>query len=129
MKEFAASYTAAWCSQEPARVAAHFAEDGSLRINENPPSTGRDEISATAESFMKELPDMVLTMNELLRRGDRYVYRWTLDGTNSGPEGNGNVVHISGYEEWTIDSDGLIESSQGHMDLEDYQRQLTGTLP
>lgn len=126
MNEFAVSYTKAWSSQNPASVAAHYAEDGSLRINDNEPSVGRDQLEATAKSFMTELPDLVLTMDDLSFDGERYIYRWTLDGTNSGPGGTGNTVHISGFEEWSINSDGLIQSSQGHMDLEDYARQLAG---
>ena len=126
MNDFALSYTKAWSSQNPASVAAHYAEDGSLRINDNEPSVGRDQLEATAKSFMIELPDMVLTMDDLSFDGARYIYRWTLDGTNSGPGGTGNAVHISGYEEWLINSDGLIQSSQGHMDLDDYARQLAG---
>ncbi len=61
MNDFALSYTSAWSSQDPARVAAHYAENGSLRINENEPSVGRDQLEATATSFMTELPDMMLT--------------------------------------------------------------------
>lgn len=126
MREFALSYTRAWSSQDPASVAAHYAVDGSLQINQNTPSVGRDQLEATARGFMTELPDMVLTMDELVAEGDRYIYRWTLDGTNTGPGGGGHPVHISGYEEWTIDSDGLILKSQGYMDLDDYARQLAG---
>jgi predicted ester cyclase len=126
MREFALSYTRAWSSQDPASVAAHYAANGSLQINQNMPSVGRDQLEATARSFMTELPDLALTMDELVAEGDRYIYRWTLDGTNTGPGGGGHAVHISGYEEWTIDSDGLILKSQGHMDLDDYARQLAG---
>jgi predicted ester cyclase len=126
MREFALSYTRAWSSQDPASVAAHYAEDGSLQINQNTPSVGRDELEATARGFMTELPDMVLSMDDLAIDGDRYIYRWTLDGTNTGPAGSGHSVHISGYEEWTINSDGRILKSQGHMDMDDYARQLSG---
>jgi predicted ester cyclase len=126
MREFALGYTRAWSSQDPASVAAHYAEDGSLQINQNTPSVGRDELEATARGFMTELPDMVVTMDDLAIDGDRYIYRWTLDGTNTGPGGGGHSVHISGYEEWTIDSDGRILKSQGHMDMDDYARQLSG---
>ena len=31
---------------------------------------------------------------------------------------------ISGYEEWTIDADGLIAASSGHYDEAEYRRQL-----
>jgi len=36
--DFATDYTAAWCSQQPIRVAEHFAENGSLKINDGAPS-------------------------------------------------------------------------------------------
>ena len=29
-----------------------------------------------------------------------------------------------GYEEWTIDDDGLITASSGHYDADEYARQL-----
>jgi hypothetical protein len=34
LREFGKKYTAAWCSQNPASVAAYFAENGSLQINQ-----------------------------------------------------------------------------------------------
>jgi nuclear transport factor 2 (NTF2) superfamily protein len=129
VREFALSYTEAWSSQDPASVAAHYSESGSLQINDNEPSVGRDQLEATARSFMNELPDLVLTMDDLSYDGERYNYRWTLDGSNTGPGGTGNTVHISGYEEWTLGPDGLIQRSQGHMDLNDYARQLAGESP
>jgi hypothetical protein len=52
-------------------------------------------------------------------------YHWTLVGTNTGPGGTGNRVRISGYEEWTISPHGLIASSLGHFDEDEYARQLT----
>lgn len=75
MNAFAMSYTRAWSSGDPASVASHFSKDGSLRINQNPPSIGRDALTATARSFMTELPDMVLHMDGLDRKGDRFIYR------------------------------------------------------
>lgn len=124
MTDFATRYTAAWSSQNAASVAEFFAEDGSLQINDGIPSVGRAAITSTAQSFMTALPDMVLTMDEISVEGNQAIYRWTLDGTNTGPGGTGNSIHISGYEEWTFGSDGLIKMSRGHMDEAEYQRQL-----
>lgn len=124
LKDFGTRYTSAWNSQTASRVAEFFAEDGSLQINEGVPSVGRSAITSTAQSFMTALPDMVLTMDEVSILGDRVVYRWTLVGTNTGPGGTGNAVHVSGYEEWTFGPDGLIAKSLGHMDEAEYQRQL-----
>lgn len=130
LTEFATRYTAAWCSQDPARVAAFFAENGALKINDGEPSVGRAAITATARSFMTALPDMVLVMDSLGRSGERVTYHWTLTGTNTGPGGTGNAVHISGFEEWLFGPDGLIAHSQGHMDEAEYGRQLAaGATP
>lgn len=124
MRDFATRYTAAWCGQDPASVAAFFADGGSLKINDGEPSVGRAAISEAARSFMTAFPDMVVEMDALERRGDGYIYRWTLKGTNTGPGGTGAKVRISGHEEWTIGPDGLIEASLGHFDADDYDRQL-----
>jgi predicted ester cyclase len=124
LREFATRYTAAWCSQNPDSVAGFFAEGGSLKINEAPPTVGRAAIAEDARSFMTALPDMVLTMDGISVDGNQVIYRWTLSGTNNGPGGTGNKVLISGYEEWTIGEDGLIVESRGHFDEAEYARQL-----
>lgn len=124
LKELARRYTAAWCSQNAASVAAFFAEDGSLTINDGAPSLGRPAITAAAQGFMTAFPDMLVAMDDVSIRGHQTVYHWTLTGTNTGPGGTGRAVRISGYEEWTIGQDGLIAESKGHFDAADYQRQL-----
>jgi ketosteroid isomerase-like protein len=124
MKSFATRYTAAWCSQDPASVATFFAVNGSLKINDGAPSVGRTAITEAARGFMRDFPDLVVEMDGLDRKGDSYIYRWTLIGTNTGPGGTGNKVRIGGYEEWTIGADGLIAGSLGHFDAADYRRQL-----
>lgn len=124
LRNFATRYTAAWCSQDAARVAAFFAEGASLQINEGKPAIGRDAITADAQGFMTAFPDLVVTMDGLSIDGNRAVYRWTLTGANTGPGGSGNPVRISGYEEWTLGPDHLIAESKGHFDAADYQRQL-----
>jgi uncharacterized protein (TIGR02246 family) len=124
MRQFAERYTAAWCSQRPESVAAHYAENGSLTINDGEPSVGRAAIAEAARSFMTAYPDMVVKLDRLERLGDGYRYHWTFTGTNSGPGGAGAKVHISGYEEWTIGADGLIAKSLGRYDAADWDRQL-----
>lgn len=124
LAEIAAAYTAAWCSQDPARVAAYFAEDGSLTINGGDPAIGREAIAASARAFMTAFPDLVVTMDRLQVNGESAVYHWTLAGTNTGPGGTGQVVRISGHEAWTIGATGLIERSLGHFDAVEYARQI-----
>lgn len=121
--EFATRYTTAWCSQDPRRVAAFFAQDGSLSVN-GMVAEGRDAITAVAAGFMSAFPDMLLTMDSLDIGRDATVYHWTLAGTHTGPSGTGNAVRISGYEKWVIGKEGLIAQSLGHFDEEEYRHQL-----
>jgi NAD(P)-dependent dehydrogenase (short-subunit alcohol dehydrogenase family) len=124
LREFAKLYTAAWCSQSPARVAAFFSESGSLKINEAAPAVGREAITAAAQGFMTAFPDMIVSMDAAILERGAAVYRWTLTGRNTGPGGTGNAVRISGHEEWRFGPDGLIAESKGHFDEAEYQRQL-----
>jgi SnoaL-like polyketide cyclase len=122
--DFARRYTEAWCSQDPASVAAHYAAEGSLTINGGTPSVGRAAITETAQSFMAAFPDMQVIMDDLAIEDEGTEYRWTLVGTNTGPGGTGNRVRIGGYEEWTMGDDGLIVASLGHYDQAEYDRQI-----
>ena len=123
--EFAARYTAAWSSQDAARVASFYSTDGSLKINDGGHSVGREAITTAAQEFMTAFPDMVVQMDSLRLSPDAVEYHWTLIGTNTGPGGTGKAVRFSGYEEWTIGDDGLIAASKGHFDEAEYRRQLT----
>jgi uncharacterized protein (TIGR02246 family) len=126
LNDFAIRYTAAWCSQNAASVAAFFAPDGSLTINVGLPSVGRAAITEAAQSFMTAFPDLRVILERIVERGDRTEYHWTLIGTNSGPGGTGNRVRISGVESWRFGADGLIAESRGQFDSADYMRQLAG---
>jgi predicted ester cyclase len=122
--DLARRYTAAWCSQDPASVAAHYAPDGSLTINDGPASVGRAAITDAAQGFMTAFPDMQVLMDDLVAKDGGIEYHWTLIGTNTGPGGTGNRVRFTGFEEWTIGDDGLIAESKGHFDQAEYERQL-----
>jgi len=126
MREFARRYTAAWCSRDPASVARFFSSDGSLKINDSETAVGRPAITEVARGFMTAFPDIQVLMDGLESRGDRFAYRWTLVGTNTGPGGTGRPVRVSGFEEWRMGEDGLIRESLGHFDNQEYQRQLEG---
>lgn len=130
LQAFASNYTAAWCSQNPAAVAAHFSPTGSLTINGSA-STGRAAITAAAQSFMSAFPDLQVLMDNLIIHENteatddtHATYHWTLTGTNTGPNGTGHRVRISGYEEWRFGPDNLIATSNGHFDAAAYQHQL-----
>jgi uncharacterized protein (TIGR02246 family) len=124
LRDFAMRYTAAWCSQDAARVAACYSPDGSLNVNGAAPAVGRSAIAEVAQGFMTAFPDMQVVMDDIVLEGDRATYHWTLAGTNTGPGGTGQRVRISGYEMWEFGADGLIAKSDGHFDAASYQHQL-----
>jgi hypothetical protein len=151
LKNFAKRYVNAWCSQNPNKVGACFAENGSITVNDGPPAVGRAAIAEIARGFMRDFPDMVVTMDKLVRDEEGTKFHWTLTGTNTGPGGAGKRVRISGYELWKIDNgaggsratwtgkpervdepggesinNGLIAESKGHFDGAEYERQLRG---
>ena len=124
LREFASRYTAAWCSQDAVSVAAFFAPGGSLTINGGTPSVGRSAITEAAQGFMTAFPDLKVYMDDLLQERGKVIYKWTLEGTNSGPGGTGKRVRISGFEEWRLGNDGLVAESLGNFDAAEYQRQV-----
>ena len=124
LRNFAERYAAAWSSQNAASVAAFFSPNGSLTINEGPPSDGRAAITAAAQGFMTAFPELRVTMDSVSVENDHAIFHWTLQGHNTGPGGTGARVRISGFEEWNIGEDGLIAESRGHFDGEDYRRQI-----
>jgi len=73
---------------------------------------------------MTSFPDLKVIMDGLEHHGERPIYHWTLEGSNTGASGTRRRVQISGYEEWKFGTDGLILESQGHFDAADYERQL-----
>jgi hypothetical protein len=70
LRDFAARYTAAWCSQDPTSVAGFYSCGGSLTVNNDVPAVGRNAIAEVAQSFM----------TALFMQGDRIEYHWTLIG-------------------------------------------------
>jgi predicted ester cyclase len=116
LTKFAHRYAEAWCNQNPESVAAFFAENGSLKVNDSAPAVGRAAIAEIARGFMRDLPDMKVTIDNVSQDPDGTKFRWTFTGTNTGPGGTGKRVRISGYELWKIDNEGLIAESKGHFD-------------
>ena len=124
LEVFAKSYAQVWCSQRPNFVASFFSKDGLLVVNDGEPAIGTDAITKVAKVFMDTFPDMVVSMDSLITKSDKTRFYWTLTGTNDVPNGTGNKVKISGFEEWTLSDDGLIQESRGHFDDKEYKRQL-----
>tara|TARA_R110000868_G_scaffold194336_9_gene439750 strand:+ start:1650 stop:2579 length:930 start_codon:yes stop_codon:yes gene_type:complete len=122
---FAKSYAQAWCSQNPKFVALFFAEEASLSINNGDAAVGRTAIAKDAKAFMDAFPDdMKVGFDSLVKTPKGIEFHWTLTGTNTGSNGTGKKINISGFELWQLDDKGLIKESKGSFDSEEYNRQL-----
>lgn len=126
MVEFGQKYTDAWNSKQPEKMASFYAEGGTLTVNNGNPAVGRKQLAETAQSYMEAFPDMELTMDSLTVEDGKYRYYWTFIGINTGPGGTGNKVDFSGFEEWIMNDQGLVQKSIGTYDAEDYNKQLKG---
>lgn len=123
IRDVARSYTEAWCSRDPERVAAHFVPGGTIAINGGEP-TG---ITDVARGFISGFPDIEVFMDDVVFKDETVEYHWTFTGTSAE---TGNRVRISGFEEWVIGEDGLVVRSLGNYDQAEYDRQLAhGTPP
>jgi len=104
-------------------VAAFFAPNGSLIINNGTPAIGRPAITATVQTFMTAFPDMRVRMGKVEVLPFGYAaYHWTLTGTDTSPGGTGKPGRIEGFELWHFGADGLIRASVGHFDNAEYVR-------
>lgn len=119
MEDFAEQYTAAWNSGVPERVAAHFGEEGWLRVNGEIRRGAGGDCGAGAGVF-EAFPDLALSCDGVKEDGGLVVYAWTLRGTNAA---TGRRVEISGQEVWKMGGDGLVAESEGSFDAADYARQ------
>ena len=96
-EERAKAYTEAWWSHVPEAVSSFYAEDGCITINGGKPSNGRGEVAEMARGFIGAFPDIIVHMDDIRSAGTHAVYRWTLEGQNTGPEGTGNYVKVRSY--------------------------------
>lgn len=126
MVEFGQKYTDAWNSNVPEKMASFYAEHGTLTVNNGTPAVGRKQLAETAKSYMDAVPDLELTMDSITTENGTYKYYRTFKGTNSGPNGTGNKVDFSGFEEWSMNDQGFIQKSIGTYDAEQYEKQLNG---
>ena len=125
VRDFAQSYTEAWCTRDPARVAGHFAPGGTIAVNGGEPAPAAE----VARSFIDAFPDIQVFMDDVAVKDETVEYHWTFTGTNTGPGGTGGAVQITGFEVWTLGEDGLVALSRGTYDQDEYDRQLEHGAP
>lgn len=123
IERMAAEYTAAWNSHTAEAVAAHYAEDGEIIINNGAPWTGRGRVAEMAAGFFADVPDLVLTCDDVRCSESHAIYVWTFIGHDAGTK---NPLKISGWEEWELGEDLKVKASRGWFDANDYARQVAG---
>lgn len=121
LREMGQRYAEAWSSGNPEAVAAFYAEDGRIAINNGEPIVGRAALAEMAAGFYSEFPDLVVRMDDIRLAGDHAIFVWTLQGKHSE---TGNFVKVGGWEEWTLGEDLTVRASLGWFDAEDYDRQV-----
>lgn len=84
LTQFAKRYAEAWRSHDLERVAAFFADNGSLSVNDGPPAVGRAAIAEIAREFMQDFPDLIVTGDDVKRGLDGTKFHWT----NKRPKGS-----------------------------------------
>jgi hypothetical protein len=99
-------------------------KNGSLRVNDGAPAVGREAIAKVAQGFMRDFPDMQVTMDRVTL--DPHWMRVSLDpnGHQYGPGRHGQPRANQGYESGSLIARELIGSSKGHFDSAEYERQL-----
>ncbi len=121
IRDMANAYTEAWCSRSAEAVASFYAENATSIINANEPSVGRAAIAEAMNQYIIAFPDIVVRMDDLRSGGKQAIYLWTLVGTHRVSD---NFVKISGWQNWVLSEDLLIERADGGYDVEDYERQI-----
>ncbi|MDA5094706.1 nuclear transport factor 2 family protein [Aliiroseovarius sp. KMU-50] len=123
VSKIAADYTAAWNSKSAEAVASFFAEDGEIIINRGEPWRGRARVQEMAEGFYADVPDLILSCDDIRLSGSHAVFVWTFAGHDAT---TGHHLTIRGWEEWELDDALKVKSSRGWFNAEDYARQVEG---
>ena len=117
----AGKYAAAWGSNDPDQVAQHYAPDGCATLNAGLPIQGRASIAKDyAAPFFDAFPNSSVLMHDFRLSGNHGLFT----GVLVAPTRPGKPpVYLLGWEEWTLDGQGFIQSSLVWFDHQEYLRQ------
>ena len=109
LRDFAERYTAAWCSQAPASVAAFFSPQGSLSVNGGAAAVGRIAISEVAQGFMTAFPDLEVLLDEVVLEARAKFPRLTTVLMTAAPEAISlTALGLDGYLAKPFRSNALV---------------------
>lgn len=101
-------------------MAAFFAPDGQIIINDGEPWLGREGVALMASGFFADVPDLQLVCDGVRVAGSHVVYLWTFTGTHATSK---RKLRVTGWEEWDLNDALKVDSSFGWFDADDYARQ------
>lgn len=116
-------YSAAWSSKAPAAVASFYSADGQIVINGGQPMRGHEAIAEMAAGFYAAFPDLIVRCDDFRIAGKHALFLWTLEGHHAETK---NFVRVGGWEEWDLDDQSKVKSSQGWFDTVEYEDQIAG---
>lgn len=114
----------AWNSGDPARVAASYAEADGIVINRGTPWEGRAKVAEVVAGFCADVGGMRVILDDLRVAADHVAPNWTFTCRHAA---SGKALDVKGWEEWDLDTAGLIAASNVWFDTEDYARQVAGS--
>jgi hypothetical protein len=120
IEQLARTYTEAWCSRDPARVAGHYGPGGMIAINGGD-ATGITEV---AEAFIAAFPDIEVFMDDLVLRHRRVPLDVHRDERRDRQERARS--RLRGVDDRPGRADRRVTRSlrHGHYDQAEYDRQL-----
>ncbi len=118
--QMAQSYTKAWNSKSPDAVASFYAQDGEIVINRGEPWSGNSRVRDMAAGFFRDVPDLSLTCDDVRISEDHVLFLWTFTGHDAATD---RPLKIHGWEEWDLNADLKVQSSQGWFDAKSYEEQ------
>jgi len=74
-----------------------------------------------AQGFYDAVPDLSLQCDLARGAGAHILFAWTFTGHDANTK---NPLKIHGWEEWDLDSEGLITRSNGWFDAAEFARQI-----
>ena len=117
-----AEFKAGWETQDPARFAAAFTENGILEaVPMDLEITGREAIAADLAGLFDAFTDITTRMPTTLAVGDRAAAEWTFEGSYTGqlpglPPGTGQRISFRGASALELEGD-LVRRNSRYIDL------------
>lgn len=118
-----------WDHHDPDAITGFLGPGYVRHLSPTLPPIGRREQIDRLRSFGAAFPDVSITLEDVLARGDRLAFRSTMRGTHQGEflglEATGRRIEVNLLDLWRIEG-GMVVEQWGGPDTYDLMRQLAG---